>query len=429
MKTTRKDLSATSIEFSVIVEGKEIKHAHDKSVKRLGKDVKVKGFRKGHVPAAVAERAINPADLANEEANHAINDSLGELIRDNNLQILDQPDVQITKFVPGQTLEFRATLEIAPELKMPDLSKITVKKEPAKITDTQIDEVLQNLQKGQSEKKVVDRAAKTGDETEIDFEGFHDGVAFDGGKGEKYSLLLGSNSFIPGFEEQIVGHKAGDTFDVNVTFPEDYGAKNLAGQPAVFKVKLHEVREIKLPKLDDKFAHGLAADLKTLDDLKKDIKRELTARGEQEATSKFQNDLIAAVSAKVKIDKLPEVLVNDQLQGLENEFATNLTYRGMKLDQYLAAEKLTHDEWIKRDLRPAAEARTKNSMILAQLAKNWQIKATDDEVTTKQTELMARYTRPELQNRLKQPEMVREIAQQVITEKTLAKLAGQITQK
>lgn len=426
MKVTKKDLSATSVEFTVVADKQEIKHAHDESVRLLSRDVKVKGFREGHVPAEVAEKAMNPATLASEEANHAINDALSQLVRDNHLQILDQPDVEVTKFVPGQILEFKATLEIAPKLKMPDFSKISVKREPVKITDAQVDEILANLQKGQASKEKVERAAKNGDEAEIDFEGFSDGVAFDGGKGEKYPLVLGSGSFIPGFEEQVVGHKKGDEFDVKVDFPKDYGAKNLAGKPAVFKVTLREVREVKLPKLDDAFAKTLAPDLKTLDDLKRDIRRELTARGEQEADGKFQNDLITAVADKVKIDKLPEVLVGDQLQAVENEFSTNLMYRGMTLEQFLKTEKLTHDEWVKRDLRPVAETRTKKSMILAQLAQEWQITAADDEVASRQAELMARYTRPELRDRLKQPAALREIAQQIVTEKTLAKLAQQI---
>ena len=426
MKVTKKDLSATSVEFAVVADEQEIKHAHDESVRHLSRGVKVKGFREGHVPFEVAEKAISPTALADEEANHVINDSISQLVRDNHLQILDRPNVEVTKFVPGQILEFKATIEIVPELDMPDFSKISVKREPVKITDAQVDEILANLQKGQASKEKVERTAQTGDEAEIDFEGFSDGVAFDGGKGEKYPLMLGSGSFIPGFEEQIVGHKKGDEFDVKVDFPKNYGAKNLAGKPATFKVKLLEVREVKLPTLDDSFAKKLAPDLKTLDDLKRDIRRELTARGEQEANGKFQNDLITAVANEVKIDRLPEVLVSDQLQAVENDFSTNLMYRGMTLEQFLATEKLTHDEWVKRDLRPVAETRTKNSIILAQLAREWKITATDDEVVARQSELMARYTRPELRDQLKQPAAIREIAQQIVTEKTLTKLAQRI---
>jgi trigger factor len=425
MKTTKKNLDESKLEFTVILDDAEIKHAHTESVARLVKNVKVKGFREGKVPKEVAEKAINPAELADEEINHAVNDALAQIVRENNLQILDQPKIEITKFVPAQAIEFKATMEIVPELKLPDFAKITVKKEAAKVSDEEISRILENLRQGQATKEKVERAAKNGDEAEIDFEGFLDEKktdAFDGGKGEKYPLVLGSGSFIPGFEEQIVGHKKNDEFDVKVSFPGDYGAKNLAGKAVVFAVKLREIREIKLPELNDDFAKNMAPDLKTLADLKNDIKRELTERAETEVENKFQNDLLNAVAAKTKFAKVPEILVNDQLQGLENEFATNLMYRGMTLEQYLESAGKTHEKWVETELKPAAETRVKNSMILAQLAREWNISASNDEVASKQGELMAQYSRPELRENLKQPEMVQQIAQQVITEKTLREL-------
>ena len=429
MKTTKKDLGDNKIEFVVVAEEKEINHAHGESVKRLSQNVQVKGFREGHVPAEVAEKAINPAELAEEEANHAINDALAQLINENGLQVLDQPDVQITKFVPGQVLEFTAIVEVVPEIKMPDFAKISVKKDSAEVSDEQIDEVLNNLRQGQGEKVKVERVAKNGDEAEIDFEGFLDEKKtdpFEGGKGEKYPLVIGSGSFIPGFEEQIIGHKKNDEFDIKVEFPKDYGAKNLAGKSVVFAIKVREVREMKLPELNDEFAQKMAPDLKTLKALREDLAREMTARAEQDVKNKYQNDLLRAVSEKVKIAKVPEILVNDQLQALENEFATNLMYRGMTLEQYLESAGLKHDEWVEKELKPAAQTRVQNSMILAQLAKDWNISATDDEVASKQAELMAQYSRPELRENLKSPEILREIAQQVITEKTLDKLEREV---
>lgn len=422
MKYTKKNLSESKLEFSVELAPDEVKNHHENAVKKLSRDVKVAGFRKGHVPPEVAEKNINPEKLFDESVNSAVNAALVELINTETLQLLDRPDISVTKFVPAQTLEFTATIEIVPPIKLADPAKLKAKKQPVKIDEKEIDEVLENLRKNSATKTEVKRAAKTGDEVIIDFTGLKDDEEFDGGKAEDYTLELGSNSFIPGFEDAIVGHKTGEKFDITLTFPKDYGAKNLAGQKVVFKINLKKVNESKLPELDDKFAATIAPDFKTLTDLKNDIRRELTARAEQQANEKFQNELIEELAEKSKVE-VPEILVADQLQALENQFTQNLMYRGLTLEQYLEQEKLTREEWEKKELRPAAEKRTKGSLILSQLSRDWNITANDEEVENQQQKILAQYNDPQLKARFESSEAKQQIAQQIITEKTMKKLA------
>ena len=422
MKHTKKDLSGNKIEYHIEVATEDVAKHHHASVKKLLRDVKVAGFRKGHVPPEVAAKHVNQTELADEAINAAVNAALVELITIEQLQLLDRPDVAIVKFVPAQVLEFTATVEIVPPVKLANPEKLKAKKQIAKVSDKDIDEVVERLRRDAAIKKEVKRAAKMNDEVVIDFTGMKDGVEFDGGKATDYALILGSNSFIPGFEEGIVGKKAGDEFDIPLKFPKDYGAENLAGHDVIFKIVLKTVKESKLPALDDKFASTVAPDFKTLTDLKNDIKKELTARADHEAQQKFQDDLLGELAETSKIE-VPEVLIDDQLAALEQQFTQNLMYRGLTLEKYLEQEKLEHDEWVKKELRPAAEKRVKGSMVIAQLSRDWNITASDEEVVAQQAQILTQYNDPSLKQRFESPEAQRQIAQQIIAEKTLRKLA------
>ena len=429
MKYNRKDLEKNKVEISVTISPDEIKKHHANAVKKLARDVKVDGFRKGHIPPEVAEKHINPANLADEAVNSAVNSALIEMIEKEDLQVLDQPEISVTKFVPAQILEFTAVLEIVPPIKLADPTKLKTKKEEVKIDDKEIDEILQRLRQNSSAKEETKRAAKNGDEVIIDFTGYFadektgkTGEKFDGGAAKDYALSLGSNSFIPGFEEAIIDHKAGDEFDIPLSFPEDYGAENLAGKKVIFKIVLHKVNEVKLPELNDKFASTISPEFKKLDDLKNDIKRELTARAEQDNERKFQDDLLKELAEKSNVEA-PEILVNDQLSALERDFTQNLMYRGLDLEGYLKQEKLSRDEWIKRDVIPAAEKRVQNSLIITQLSRDWKITATNEEIESQRQKILAQYTEPTIRANFETDEARRQIAQQIITEKTLEKLA------
>lgn len=423
MKHTRKDLSESKIEYQIEVAANDVAKHHRAAVSKLAKDIKVAGFRAGHVPPEIAEKHLDPAHLTDEAINRAVNDSLVELVELEQIQLLDQPDISIVKFVPAQALEFKAVVEIVPPVKLADPAKLKTKKSTVKIEADEVDEVIERIRNDAAEKITVKRAAKLGDETIINFDGKDkDGQSVEGAKGEDYSLKLGSSTFIPGFEDGIIGHKAGDKFDLPLTFPKEYSAKHLAGAKVSFRVELKEVKEIKLPDLDDKFASSVAPDFKTVDDLKKDIRTELEARAEYDAEQKFKDDLLDELTEKSKV-VAPEVLVADQITSLERNFTQNLMYRGLTLEKYLEGEKLSRDDWAKKELRPAAEKRVRNSLVMAQLTRDWNMTVSEDEVAAQQAKVVAQYNDPSLRERFESDEAKRQLAQQLLADKTLTKLA------
>ena len=240
---------------------------------KLSKTAKVPGFRKGKVPASVAAKHVDPQALQEQLLDDAISKSIAEAFIAEKIQAIDRPMVDVKKYVPGELLEFVAQVEILPAVTLGEYKKLGKKVEKVSVSEDDINDVIERMRQGFAEKKEVERAAKDGDETVIDFIGKKDGVEFDGGAGTDYTLKLGSNQFIPGFEEGIVGHKAGETFDLELSFPDDYHAKDLAGQTVVFTTTLKKVLELALPEIDDELAKK-AGNFTTLDELKADITRE-----------------------------------------------------------------------------------------------------------------------------------------------------------
>lgn len=421
MDYKKKEVEKNKFEYTIVVPADMIKQCHDKAVESLGRNAKVPGFRKGHVPMEVLERAIDPARVADVEINEAVNATLVELIEKEDIQPLDQPVINLTKYVPNQTIEYTATIEVVPPVKLADVKKLETKRPEVKVADKEVNEVIERLRTNAAEKTAVDRAAKKGDEVIIDFTGLLNGKEFAGGKAKDYELKLGSGAFIPGFEEGIEGHKAGEEFDVNVTFPEEYGAKELAGQKSVFKVKLNKVNELKLPELNDEFANGIAPDFKNMDDLKKDVRKNLEQSQEAENRQKFEDDLLSELAEKSNVD-IPEVLVKDQLPQMEQQFTQGLMYRGLDLDGYLSQKGMTKEEWEKKELRPAAEKRVRNSLVISQFAKDNHIEVTAEEIKGYRDKILDRYTNENIRKQFETPEYTRQIAQQLATEKAMAKL-------
>lgn len=421
MDYKKKEVEKNKFEYTIVVPADMIKQCHDKAVESLGRNAKVPGFRKGHVPMEVLERAIDPARVADVEINEAVNATLVELIEKEDIQPLDQPVINLTKYVPNQTIEYTATIEVVPPVKLADVKKLETKRPEVKVADKEVNEVIERLRTNAAEKTAVDRAAKKGDEVIIDFTGLLNGKEFAGGKAKDYELKLGSGAFIPGFEEGIEGHKAGEEFDVNVTFPEEYGAKELAGQKSVFKVKLNKVNELKLPELNDEFAKGIAPDFKNMDDLKKDVRKNLEQSQEAENRQKFEDDLLSELAEKSNVD-IPEVLVKDQLPQMEQQFTQGLMYRGLDLDGYLSQKGMTKEEWEKKELRPAAEKRVRNSLVISQFAKDNHVEVTAEEIKGYRDKILDRYTNENIRKQFETPEYTRQIAQQLATEKAMAKL-------
>lgn len=417
MKTKLKKLSDSRVEITVTLDAKDLKTAAEKAVEKLAKEVNVEGFRKGKVPTDVAKRFIPENDLNAETADIAVRSTVISAFSENEKSPLVLPNVNVTKYVPGEMLEYTAAADIIPEIKLGDYKNLGVKQAETKISDKDIKNVLNNIANSFAEKKVTKRAAKLTDEVIIDFTGKKDGVAFQGGTAKDYHLTLGSNSFIPGFEDGIVGHEPGDKFDLNLTFPKDYGVKDLAGAKTVFEVLLKQINEVKLPEIDDELAKKCGP-FKNLAELKADIEKNLKAQTEHREEEKFKDELIKALVKKSKIPT-PEILIDDQLKMIREDMTRNATSQGMSFEDYLKRAGETEESWNK-EARKVAEDRVKASLALQTLAVEQKITVSDDVVNAKIAELRDVYKKsPDALKSLKDPNVKMDIKNRLILEETL----------
>lgn len=417
MKTKSKKISDSRVEITVTLDSKDLKPAREKALAKLAKEVKVEGFRKGKVPTEVAAKFIPENDLNAETIDIAVRSTVIEAFRKESKSPLVLPSVNVTKYVPGESAEYTAVADIVPEVKLGDYKKLNVKHEDVKITAKDVNGILENLASSYAEKKIVRRAAKLTDEVIIDFVGKKDGEAFKGGSAKDYHLVLGSKSFIPGFEDGIVGHESGDKFDLKLTFPKDYGVKDLAGAKVVFEVLLKQVNEVTKAKIDDEMAKKCGP-FKTLAELKDDIKKNLEAQSKHQAQEKLKDQLVAEL---VKVSKVPapEILVDDQVKMIRDDMTRNAAAQGMSFEDYLKANQETVEGW-EKEARKIAETRVKASLALQTLAVEQKITVSDDLVNAKIAELRDVYKKsPEALKSLKDPNVKMDIKNRMIIEATL----------
>lgn len=425
MKTTVKQLTDTKVELTISIDAKALADAEQVAIVKLSKTVKVPGFRKGKVPASVAAKHVEPQALQEQLLDDAISKAVAEAFLAEKIQALDRPMVDIKKYVPGESLEFTAEVDVLPPVKLGDYKKLTAKQEKVSVSADEVNDVIERMRSGLAEKKEVERAAKDGDETVIDFVGKKNDVPFDGGTGSDYTLVLGSNQFIPGFEEGIVGHKAGETFDLELEFPKDYHAKDLAGEKVTFTTTLKKVVEPVLPKADDEFAKKASGNDKTLAELKADIKSEIETQKENDAANKFKDALLDELIEKSTVPA-PEVLVADQMRSIEQDFAQNLMYRGVDLHTYIEANNFKdEDDWREKEVKPTATRRVQAGLLLNELSQAEKITATDAEIDEHVEVHKKPYANnPEVLKQFETPEVRRDIANHFITEKTIERLVS-----
>ena len=422
MKTTVKKLSDTNVCLTITLGADELNAAEQVALTKMARDLKVPGFRKGKVPVSVAAKHVNPMVLQEQVLDNALSKAVAEAFMNEKLQALERPSVEVKKFVPNQEVEFTAEATVVPPVKLGDYKKLKAKPQAVKVEAKDVDEIIERMQQNFVDKTEVKRAAKDGDEAIIDFVGKKDGVAFDGGSAKDFALKLGGGQFIPGFEEGVVGHKAGETFDLDLEFPKDYHAENLAGAKVVFSVTLHKVNELKLPELNDEFAAkcGPFTDIK---ELKADIKREITAQKEREAKEKLKDELVAELADNSKV-ALPELLIDDQLRSIEQDLMQNLSYRGLTMDSYLKTQGFKDKaDWQKKEARPAAEKRVKAGLVLAELSKELGVEVSREELDRQISTFKQQYGKDaKLAARFDDPNVHRDIANRMITDKTIDKL-------
>lgn len=425
MKTVTKYLTDTKVELTISVTSEELSSARQVALSKIARDLKVPGFRKGKVPIEVAKKNVDPAALQEETLNNALSKAVATAFLEEKLQALERPTVEVKKFVPDQELEFTAESEVVPPVKLGDYKKLKSKRPAAKVTDADVDEVIERMRQSFATKKEVKRAAKSGDETVIDFVGRKDDKPFDGGSATDYGLKLGEGQFIPGFEEGVVGHKVGDEFSLDLKFPKDYHAKDLADAKVVFDVKLKKVNEVVLPELNEEFA-AKAGPFTDMDQLKEDIRREISAQKERELTEKFKDALVGELADASKV-ALPGLLIEDQVRSIEQDLTQNLIYQGLTMDSYLEMQKFaSKDDWVEKEARPAAEKRVKAGLILAELSKEFKVDVTHDELALQIEQMKQHYgaNDAKLAKQFEDPEVHRDIANRIITEKTVDKLMG-----
>ena len=339
--------------------------------------ISVPGFRKGKAPRKMIEQLYGSQIFFEDAANEIIPDAYADAAKESGLDIVSQPKVSIEQLEAGKPFIFAAEVAVRPEVELGEYKGVEVTKADAEVTDADVEEELKKVQDQNSRTvSVEDRAVKDGDMTVIDFEGFIDGEAFDGGKGENYPLTIGSHSFIDTFEEQMIGMNIGEEKELNVTFPEDYHAENLKGKPATFKVTVEEIKEKQLPELDDDFAQDVS-DFDTLAEYKDDLKKKIAERKESEAKAKKESEAIEKVVEAAKMD-IPQAMIDTQVNRMLEDFAMRLQQQGLSVEQYFQYTGMTADK-IMEEMKPEAVKRIKNSLVLEAVAKAENIEVSEEE--------------------------------------------------
>ncbi|HET9850655.1 MAG TPA: trigger factor [Candidatus Saccharimonadales bacterium] len=384
------------------------------------KDVKVPGFRAGRAPLELIEKSIDQQKLLDEFMEHALNDLFVRAVETESLQPVGQPDVKLKKFVPYSELEFDVTIDVVGPVKLANYKSIKLAKPKVEVTAKDVNDVLDTLRQRLAERAEVTRPAHDGDEVIIDFSGKDsEGKPVAGADGKDYPLVLGSKTFIPGFEENLTGLKAGDKKDFKITFPKDYGVAALRSREVSFSVEAKKVSQLSQPKLDDAFAKKAGA-FSNLAELKADIKKQVKSEKQYQADRDFENRLIQAISEKSKLE-VPEALVDNEIAQMEAQEKNNLAYRGQTWQEHLQAEGLTEEEHRQRQ-RPDALVRVKAGLILSEIAKAEKVTVAPEELDIRLQILKGQYQDPAMQAELAKPEARRDIEARLLTEKTIAKL-------
>ena len=376
--------------IEVKIEGKEWQDALDKAFKEANKKAKIDGFRPGHAPKEVFIKKYGEESLFMDAADKALQSAYVKVLEENkDLEIVTQPSVEL-KNVSKDALELTFKLILKPEFKLGDYKNLKVKKDKVEVTNEEVNSAIDEMKNRYAEVQVKDGKVEKGDTAVIDFEGFKDGVAFEGGKGENYSLKIGSNTFIPGFEDQIIGMSKGEEKDVKVTFPEDYHSEELKGAKATFKVKVNEVKETIIPSLNEELFKDL--NMEGVNDrasLESALKETLAARKEQQAEGEYVDKLLEKLSEQTKIE-LPEEMIGDEIHRMIHQYEDNLKMQGITLEQFYQFTN-SNEDMLKEQMKDEAVKRIKYRLMLEEIIKLEKLTATDEEADKEASEIASKY--------------------------------------
>ena len=412
-----KTKNANEVKLEITVDAEKFDNAIKKVYFKSAKYFNIPGFRKGKAPMQIVEKYYGKEIFYEDAFNEVAGEALDEAVKENDLYVVSRPDIDVTQIEKGKDLIFIAVMQTKPEAELGKYKGVEIKKIEYKVTDDDINHELGHMQEHNARiVSVEDRPVEKGDITVIDFEGFVDGKAFDGGKAEGHELEIGSNTFIPGFEDQIVGMKIDEEKDINVKFPDEYFSKDLAGKDATFKVKLHEIKKKELPELDDEFAKDVS-EFDTLKELKEDIKNKQQKQNDDRAKYETQNAVIKAVCENVKVD-IPSGMVETEVENMLKDIEQRLSYQGLKLEQYLQMMGKTEDE-MKKEYEPQAIESIKSRLMLEAVIKAEKIEATDEEVDEKLKEMAKNYGKENDEEFLKNENVRNYIKEGLTSEKAL----------
>ncbi len=374
-----KKIEDGKVELTSEVNGEKWKEALKKAFDKLSKKLEIKGFRKGQVPASLAKKYITDEATWYEAANELSNDAFKEALEEHNVELIDQASMDL-KEINAEGVKMVFACPVKPDVKLGDYKSLKYEVEKVEVSDEDVQNSINStLEKKADLELKEDGSVEDGDITVIDFEGFKDGVAFDGGKAENYELTIGSHSFIPGFEEAMIGMKAEETKDINVTFPEDYHVEDLKGAPVVFKVTVHEIKKKVLPELNDEFVSELKIDgVNTVDEYKEYVKKDLTDSRTKAAENKAEQDIVKKFADCCEVN-IPESMIDREAEQLMNEQAQRLAYQGISFDQYLKMLNMSKED-VKKEFVPTAKERVKTTLCLEELAKAEKIDPSEDDI-------------------------------------------------
>ena len=412
-----KTKNANEVKFEITVEAEKFEEATKKVYFKSAKYFNIPGFRKGKAPMQIVEKYYGKEIFYEDAFNEVAQEALEEAVEENKVEVVSRPEVDIKQMEKGKDLIFTVVMQTKPEAELGKYKGIEIKKIEYNVTDEDVEHELSHMQEHNSRLiSIDDRAAEKGDIVNIDFEGFVDGKAFDGGKAENYDIEIGSNTFIPGFEDQLVGMKIDEEKDVNVTFPKEYFSKDLAGKDATLKVKLHEVKKKELPELDDEFAKDVS-EFDTLDELKKNIKEKKQEQNEERAKYETQDEVIKALCENVKVE-IPSGMIETETENMIKDLENRLSYQGLKLEQYLNMMGKTKEE-MRKEYEPQAVEGIKSRLAIEAVIKAEKIEATDKEIDEKIKEMAKNYGKENDEEFLKNENVRNYIKQGIESEKAI----------
>ncbi len=384
-----KTKNANEVKIEIKIEAEKFEAAIKKVYFQNIKYFNIPGFRKGKAPIQMVEKYYGKEIFYEDAFNEIADEALRTVVEENKLEVVTRPSIEVSQIEKGQEIVFTATMQTKPEAKLGNYKGVEIEKVEYKVTAKDVDAEITLMQEKNSRMVAVeDRAVEKGDTVTLDFDGSVDGVQFDGGKAEGYELEIGSNTFIPGFEDQVIGVKIEEEKDVNVKFPEEYFSKDLAGKDAVFKIKVHSIKKKELPELDDEFVKDVS-EFETLKELKADIKKKKEEENKEKAKVETQEAVIKAVCADMKVE-IPTGMIELETEEMLKNIEQRLMYQGLKMDQYLQMMGKTEDE-VKKEFEPQALDAIKSRLALEAVIKAEKIEVTDKEVTEKMKEMAKNY--------------------------------------